>query len=442
MNPADWLARARQLLGRTSRPVGEWSPTSNDTTSLLLVALVVGTSTLFFEACSLAMARGSVALGAPVMLHAFGAQLAVALAALVSGGFFGFLLGIPKTATGNGEVPALPSPASRRRATFLTNTSLEQLSDWLTKTIVGVTLTEIRDIPAALVRLAAYASFVVDPSAAGQPFVLAFMIYFAVVGFFASYLATRFWLTEKLDSLERRLSGDAAETVTRAERSPDSPGSAGEIQAAQEIRRLVRPSELTHAEDIVVYAQACLIVGTADALTDALAVLTEALRAEPDDAKLRFQRGAVLARKREFERANADLDLAKLNIGDSATPEARRDIYQWLSYVNLYRPEKRGYEKVLMLYEEYFARAGSLPSPSMAVDRVCALAQKYSRQLGEIGPDAAATVRQQALTAVRDAVADSSSKARLAQMMSAAPGDDDDDLAPFATDPEFVALIK
>ena len=44
----------------------------------------------------------------------------------------------------------MSNPEGGRRRSFLPNTNLEQISDWLTKTIVGVGLVQFREIGAAL----------------------------------------------------------------------------------------------------------------------------------------------------------------------------------------------------------------------------------------------------------------------------------------------------
>ena len=55
-------------------------------------------------------------------------------AALIAGGFFGFLFGIPRYLATPGPMQVQP------------NTNLEQISDWLTKVLVGVGLTQIGKI--------------------------------------------------------------------------------------------------------------------------------------------------------------------------------------------------------------------------------------------------------------------------------------------------------
>lgn len=69
------------------------------------------------------------------------ASLVISLAAFFIGGLIGFLFGIPKFNTKY-------NPTEERE--YLANTSLEQISEWLTKIIIGVGLTQLIVIPRSL----------------------------------------------------------------------------------------------------------------------------------------------------------------------------------------------------------------------------------------------------------------------------------------------------
>ncbi len=72
-----------------------------------------------------------------------GAMIGVllALASLVTGLLLGFLFGIPKALQND-------HPESGLQRAYATNTNLEQISDWLTKILVGVGLVEMGKISA------------------------------------------------------------------------------------------------------------------------------------------------------------------------------------------------------------------------------------------------------------------------------------------------------
>ena len=120
------------------------------------------------------------------------------IAALLWGGacsavgwVIGFLFGIPRTLSADGSANSKIDPQKPQRSS--TNTNLEQISDWLTKIIVGVTLVQIGP---ALNNLDAAAKLVAE--SLGGPgfksFAYALMMYFAITGFLGSYLLTRLFL--------------------------------------------------------------------------------------------------------------------------------------------------------------------------------------------------------------------------------------------------------
>jgi hypothetical protein len=102
----------------------------------------------------------------------------------------GFLFGIPRTETTTAVAAAAAAPAPAIRLSV--NTNLEQISDWLTKIIVGVTLTQWN----AFITQLDYASKLIAQSLGPnmQSFAYAMMVYFAATGFLFSYLLTRVFL--------------------------------------------------------------------------------------------------------------------------------------------------------------------------------------------------------------------------------------------------------
>ena len=70
----------------------------------------------------------------------FGVLAAVGAASWLSGGVLGFLFGVPRLRASAPTATAAPATA------FTPNTNLEQISDWLTKIIVGAALVQLRVI--------------------------------------------------------------------------------------------------------------------------------------------------------------------------------------------------------------------------------------------------------------------------------------------------------
>jgi hypothetical protein len=113
----------------------------------------------------------------------FGTALAIAGAAALTGGIVGFLFGIPHTVQG----PA----AAGEGIQYQGNTNLEQVSDWLTKIIVGVGLVQIgRSLP-ALSRLARNLKAPLGGHASSPAFGLGLVISYALLGFLFLYLWSR-----------------------------------------------------------------------------------------------------------------------------------------------------------------------------------------------------------------------------------------------------------
>ncbi len=126
-----------------------------------------------------------------------------ALGLWVSGVAVGFLFGIPRVLQGR-QAPAPkdasnPGGADAQRAEDglayrqRVNTNLEEISDWLTKIIVGMGLVELRSMPEHLQRLGAQ---IVGGSGAPCDPTLGFALalFFLVVGFLFGYLVTRLYI--------------------------------------------------------------------------------------------------------------------------------------------------------------------------------------------------------------------------------------------------------
>jgi hypothetical protein len=135
----------------------------------------------------------------------FGYGTAVAGAGIITGGLVGFIFGVPRSASGN-----QPGGSVER---YQDNSNLEQISDWLTKILVGVGLVQLGRAPNGLSHLASAMKpgFGGNPSSAG--FGLAFVIFYAGTGFLYLYLWTRTGFLLQLRYLTlRKWATKAAET--------------------------------------------------------------------------------------------------------------------------------------------------------------------------------------------------------------------------------------
>ncbi len=135
---------------------------------------------------------------------------------MLSGAVVGFLFGIPRTrqAEEQGEHGGVP-PAQGAAAAVMpgigyrVNTNLEQISDWLTKILVGVGLTQLNSATHFLSRLATYLQGPQHDFARGI-YGLSVLGYFVVFGFFAGYVGTRVFLAPAFRLADENLTGQLA----------------------------------------------------------------------------------------------------------------------------------------------------------------------------------------------------------------------------------------
>jgi hypothetical protein len=135
--------------------------------------------------CVIALAVGLVAmllyaltLDAKIRWGVFGLLTVFGAAAATVGALFGFIFGVPRV-------------VSLAHAAGMANTNLEQISDWLTKVLVGATLTQLGHIPSAADSLFKGMAEAMGAGPSGKGFGGALVIFGLTAGFLASYMATR-----------------------------------------------------------------------------------------------------------------------------------------------------------------------------------------------------------------------------------------------------------
>jgi hypothetical protein len=246
-------------------------------------------------------------LGVPVYaLKAFAVTMLIGLAAAMVGGFLGFLFGVPRLTgetapqlalaatagpgspapagqTGGGPAPAPgtgafsgPPPsavaaAARSRRGWQSSTNLTEISDWLTKIIVGVGLVEAKAIYDRLSQLSGNLGTMLFDGAAGSLLVIpSIIIAGALLGFLYAYLFTQLVVAELVARTDAELSNAWVPSQDRGTVvSPD-------IQARKEaFSNYIQ--ELVDAGD----------KGRLDRIAQELGV--------PTDADLRTERGNILA---------------------------------------------------------------------------------------------------------------------------------------------------
>jgi len=92
------------------------------------------------------------------------------------------------------RVTQLPNPISGTAYRQRVNTNLEEISDWLTKIIVGLGLYELKRIPTWIGELARVFASSLQRSDQEQGVFGAAIVFFLICGFLMGYLVTRLYL--------------------------------------------------------------------------------------------------------------------------------------------------------------------------------------------------------------------------------------------------------
>ena len=124
----------------------------------------------------------------------FSIGILVAFASMAFGGLFGLLFGIPRSVSKpNNNKPDGHEPTTEP------NTNLEQISDWLTKILVGAGLTQLNKIPRKLGDLSAYLAKGMHDLPSDRSFVTAIIIFFGICGFLGAFLWSRIYMAALLE---------------------------------------------------------------------------------------------------------------------------------------------------------------------------------------------------------------------------------------------------
>jgi hypothetical protein len=135
----------------------------------------------------------------PALATAYG----VAGAAGLIGGLVGFLFGIPRAVQRRGQAGDDP--------TYQDNTNLEQVSDWLSKIIVGVGLVQVGRVLPALGRLGHSLQAPLGGLPSGAAFGLATVCGWTILGFLSVYLWAREFLPPQLADVRAEMDSVVAD---------------------------------------------------------------------------------------------------------------------------------------------------------------------------------------------------------------------------------------
>lgn len=175
--------------GKNTQPYHDWS------LLILGITMFIGFAGMLIT--SLSISKGE---GFKTVLSNLGLSMYIGGASLFSGGILGFLFGIPRAFQGSGS----NDNTSVRQ--YDDNTNLEQISDWLTKIIVGVGLIQFRKILIGFQELTESLAqgFSSDRFLAMRvPYTGALLVFYSICGFLAVYIWSKVYFLKQL-SLNRR----------------------------------------------------------------------------------------------------------------------------------------------------------------------------------------------------------------------------------------------
>ncbi len=177
---------------------------------------------------------------------AFAVGVLILSGAGLVGGVLGLLFGIPKSVSDPGVLTSQASTSSNtrsdsvlatsQRSNYAANTNLEQISDWLTKIIVGVGLTELPAIRGQFYNASAYFGAAFKPACAGactsdtSVVAAALIVYGLAGGFLAGYLLTRMFLQAALVRVDDAILRRNRELTTQIAEVKESTEAAGQMQ--------------------------------------------------------------------------------------------------------------------------------------------------------------------------------------------------------------------
>jgi hypothetical protein len=328
-----------------------------------------------------------------------------ATACLIAGGALGFLFGIPKSV--QGQAPAAtgkvrPQPAYAQKV----NTSLEEVSDWLTKLLLGIGLVQLQKVPGLLRSYSKVINADSGVLANSEGFGIAIIVFFSILGFLGFYLMTRLFLQRALGEAASmglepvRANLNIEETIALKnsvigfiERDRELTGVAS--KAAKKLLGEVDISELESAYDYALWGKAQLNEANytetdADqtaAYKRAVEAYKQASKLGPSEIEIQQEYAAAIflegmlktdwRKDQKFiDQVRDPLMKAYRNLSPSVSYEARKNLFRSLTWITLYASPPEKYNETIRLVQEYERDPRHTPSGTIKVNLACAYGHK------------------------------------------------------------------
>jgi hypothetical protein len=375
-----------------------------------------------------------------------------ALACFGVGALIGFLFGIPRVLQDGPTSPSAPPaaggvgpPANGASPYDLrVNTNLEQISDWLTKIIVGLGLVQLAKAPGHLSHASDFIAFGLGTGT--KIFAGGIIVYFSILGFMGGYLITRLYIAgafSRADQDARQINRDL-NTIARIDVSTSGETQNLTQEGEKAVKNLVgkSPDELKSVAEKAGWAKAQLASSN---YYQAIKTYAELIQLYPDDVKLRQEYATALFYQGSRETGIYQLLEAKKRITPTTNPSVRSSVFISLTFQYLYVLPPDGFAETIKHGEEYTSDPANIDERSIWINLACAYGQQMAWQNSQedVGPETKEETRQKALSAVKRAAGfGETAKAQLRGLMrpSASP-EGDDDLVVFKEDPKFREVV-
>ena len=175
---------------------------ANDISRVLAIVwllIAIGLVSLLIPAWAQGLTAGWAA-----ALTVLGAGLFLAGAATVTGSLVGFMFGVPRYRTLEHDSRAADDK------TTAPNTNLEQISDWLTKIIVGVGLTQLPAIIRFFGHLGEKWGSAFGTGAVGPLIAISITVHYLIMGFFQGFLLSSLWLPAALERAQKQIRSEGS----------------------------------------------------------------------------------------------------------------------------------------------------------------------------------------------------------------------------------------
>ena len=386
---------------------------------------------------------------------ALSGQVFIALlwaAAWFAAGFLlGFLFGIPRApggtrdrrqsarngqssnaAEGDGASSSLPYQ-------LRVNTNLEEISDWLTKILVGATLTQLVKIPAGVVETA---KFMADGMGApgSVTFAASILVYFSSVGFFAGYVLTRMFFSGAFGRSDSQLSSPEISALqeTRLSLDPAVPNDPKALATARKSSE-IRITDSLSGPVAAAVASGALLNNDTERAVQAAQI---AVQKSPDDPRVHLNYAIALQRYApSSDMVRQELETAVAIVNRKAGADVAEDIYNSIVYFYLYVPPAEGFTKAIE-YGEQYLKAHTPSRQSLWVNLACAYGQQYEYLKSSASEKELTDIKKKAHDAIRHALdLNPQSAVRFRELATGSADPEDNDLQALAKDDDELRTL-